>query len=327
MPRPVVFRVVAAVALLVGLVPLRADDKPASPADLEKPFVDLYKSGKLFDKKEYKAVRATFADRFEKLRADELHSAFGNDYDKLMAWLNEHAEVKHEFFNAINEDRDHVPAVFSIFHDLWKHSPEQLAKYWNLAIATAVVWDDPQRGVYDYRGHQRRTKSLLPDNYLKFSALDAYKYILDREKEIQGRESVSRAQVLPWEFLLYVVDHRTPLNERDWAIRTYMTHRPLIGQVYKEIEYDKEMLRTHSEYCKLNGQPYTLESIRRNGGVCAMQADFAARVAKAYAFRRSTSAARRPTSTCTPGSCGWRSSGSRRTASSSATCRSASTQT
>jgi hypothetical protein len=40
------------------------------------------------------------------------------------------------------------------------------------------------------------------------------------------------------------------------------------------------MLRTQSKVCKLNDKPYTLASIREHGGVCAMQADFAARVAK-----------------------------------------------
>ena len=40
------------------------------------------------------------------------------------------------------------------------------------------------------------------------------------------------------------------------------------------------MLKTQSKVCKLNDKPYTLASIKENGGVCAMQADFAARVAK-----------------------------------------------
>jgi hypothetical protein len=280
MPRSPAARLAAVALLLTAWAPLRADEPPANPADLDRPIVELYKSGKLFDKREAKAVRAAFAERFEKVHADDLRGGFGEDYDTLTAWLNEHAEIKQELFNAIDEDHDHVAKVFAIFRDLWKHSPEQLAKYWNLAIATAVVWDDPQRGVYDYRGHQRRTKSILPDDYLKFTALDGYKYFLDHEKEIQGRESVNRIQALPWEFLVYVVNHRTPLAEREWALRTYLAHRALIGQVYRDIEYDKEMLRTRSESCKLNGLPYTLESIRKNGGVCAMQADFASRVAK-----------------------------------------------
>jgi hypothetical protein len=158
-----------------------------------------------------------------------------------------------------------------------------LAKYWNLGIATAVVWDDPKDGLYEYRSHALRTKGVLPDTYRSFTALDAYKYFLDHDKDLQGRDSVPRVQALPWEFLVYVVDHRTPVGEREWAIKNYGARRPMIGTIYNEIEYDQEMLRSRSEVCKLNGKPYTLESIRRHGGVCAMQADFATRVAKSLA--------------------------------------------
>jgi hypothetical protein len=279
MSRPLI-----AFAALFVLIPARADEPSTSAkAAIDGPIVELYKSGKLFDKREYKAVRAAFAERFEKLHADELKYAFGEDYEPLMAWLGEHVEIKQEFFNAIDEERDKIPAVLQIFRSLWKNSPEQLAKYWNLGIATAVVWDDPRHGVYDYRGHQIRTKSILPEGYLNYGPLDAYKYFLDHEKELIGRDGGNRAQALPWEFLIYVVDHRTPVNEREWAVKNYAAHRQMIGAIYKDIEYDKEMLRTRSESCKLNGKPYTLESIRQNGGVCAMQADFASRVAKSLA--------------------------------------------
>jgi hypothetical protein len=278
MLRPTVF-----VALL-AIFPARANEPSSSaPAEIDAPIVELYKSGKLFDKKEYKAVRAAFAERFEKLHADELKAGFGDDFEKLNAWLNEHTDIKHEFFIAIDEDKDHIPAVLRIFRDLWKYSPEQLAKYWNLGIATAVVWDDPRKGVYDYRGHQVRTKSILPDGYMDYGPLDAYKYFLDHEKDLQGRDPINRVQTLPWEFLIYVVDHRTPTGEREWALKTYAAHRAMIGSIYRDVEYDKEMLRTKSESCKLNGKPYTLESIRKYGGVCAMQADFASRVAKSLA--------------------------------------------
>jgi hypothetical protein len=109
----------------------------------------------------------------------------------------------------------------------------------------------------------------------KVDAMDNFKYVLDRQTKLKGPQLQ-----LPWEFLVHVVNHRTPDDERDWAISKYLTRRSGIGVIYKDIEYDKEMLRTQSRVCKLNGKPYTLASIREHGGVCAMQADFAARVAK-----------------------------------------------
>src|SRR5262245_12821402 len=57
----------------------------------------------------------------------------------------------------------------------------------------------------------------------------------------------------------------------------------MIGKIYHEIDYDEEMRLTKSEVCKLNGKDYTLADIKKYGGVCAMQADFAARVGKSLA--------------------------------------------
>ena len=267
----------AACALLlsVGLVARAA-------GEALKPILDLHKANKLFDKNEYKAVRAAAAKVFETRNADVIKDAFGPDHQTLSAWLEKQKDLKEEFFSAVDPKKDDVRRVLEIFHDLWKENPDAVAKYPNLAIAISVVWDQP-RHVYDYRPHQRRTKSNLPDEYEKYGPLDEFRYHVSHAKEIQGKEATNRLEILPYEFLVYVVDHRTPVGEREWAIKNYLAKRPGLGQIYKEIEYDNEMLRTKSEVCKLNGHDYTLADIKKYGGVCAMQADFAARVGKSLA--------------------------------------------
>jgi hypothetical protein len=256
-----------------------ADDKSG---DWAAPIAELYSGNKLFEKSQYKAVRAAFAAAFE-LRHDKLlRTAYGDDFDALNSWLAKHPDIREDFYTALDEQHDKLPAALRLFHALWKKYPDDVGKYPNLAIATAVVWDDA-RAVYDYRGHQVRTHSVLPETVMKFTALDAFAYYAGHAKEIQGKENGSRLQLLPWEFLVYVVDHRTPAEERDWALKNYIAKRPMIGKIYGEIEYDKEMLATDSKVCKLAGHDYTLPSIHRYGGVCAMQADYAARVAKSLA--------------------------------------------
>jgi hypothetical protein len=247
--------------------------------DAAKPILDLYKANKLFDKTEYKAVRTAAAKVFETRNAEFIKEAFGPDYDSLSAWLEKQKDLKEELYSAIEPRKDDVPRVLTIFRDLWKDNPDAVAKYPNLAIAISVVWDQP-RHVYDYRGHQRRTKSNLPDGYLDFGPLQEFRYHVSHAKEVQGKEPFNRLEVLPYEFLAFVVDHRTPVGEREWAIKNYLAKRPMIGSIYKDIDYDEEMLRTKSEVCKLNGKDYTLQDIKKYGGVCAMQADFAARVGK-----------------------------------------------
>ena len=250
--------------------------------DAVKPVLDLHKANKLFDKSEYKAVRSASAKVFETRNASIIKEAFGKDYETLSAWLDKQKDLKEELFSAIDPKMDDISRALEIFHDLWKEDPEAVAKYPNLAIALSVVWDQP-KNVYDYRGHQVRTKSTLPEGYMKYGPLDEFRFHIAHAKAVQGKEPFSRLEVLPYEFLAFVVDHRTPAEERDWAVKNYLIKRPMIGKIYGDIEYDQEMLKTQSKVCKLNDHDYTLADIKKYGGVCAMQADFAARVGKSLA--------------------------------------------
>jgi hypothetical protein len=254
----------------------------AAADEAVQPILDVHKANKLFDKSEYKAVRAAAAKVFEARSATVIKDAFGPDYESLSAWLDKQKDLKEELFSAIDPQRDDVAQALAVFRDLWRDNPEAVAKYPNLAIAVSVVWDQPGN-VYDYRPHQRRTKSELPDGYMKYGHLDEFRYHVSHAKAVQGKEPFNRLEVLPWEFQVYMVDHRTPVEEREWAIKNYLAKRPMLGKIYHEIEYDQEMLRTQSAVCKLNGHDYTLQDIKKYGGVCAMQADFAARVGKSLA--------------------------------------------
>lgn len=231
---------------------------------------------KAFAKGEYKYVRAAYAKFVEAKHGRDLKRNLG-DAGSFFAWLADNPEIKETLFTALDPDGDNLAAAMVVFRDLWKQYPEAVKAHPNVAVAAAVVWDDV-RAAYDYRGHQRRTKSILPESVAGVGPAENFKYLIDRESKLKGPHLQ-----LPWEFLVHVVNHNTPADERDWAVGKYLPRRAGIGTVYKDVEYDKEMLRTKSETCKLNGKPYTLAGIREFGGVCAMQADFAARVAKSLA--------------------------------------------
>jgi hypothetical protein len=261
------------VSLLVSSPGLRAE----TPADAEQAIVELHKSGKLFDKTQYKTVRAAFTRLFEQKHDAQIAQAYGEDRTSLASWLDSHAEIKESFYTAVDERYDKLPAALGLFRAIWKKSPAQLEKYPNLAIATAVTWDD-ERAVYDYRGHQVRTKSTLPDGTV--DGLANFDYMVANEKITEGR-----LRWLPWEYLVFVVDHRTPLDEREWARKYYQKARGVVKSWHQDVPYDRDMLRGEQDRNSglqphLAGKPYTLSNIRKEGGVCAQQADFAARVAK-----------------------------------------------
>jgi phage FluMu protein Com len=235
--------------------------------------LDLYEKKKLFLPIEYPTLRRIYAERFERQNEQKIKQAFGADYEEMNKWLAGHRDIKEELYTAIKTEYDDVTAVLAIFRDLKQKFPTKIESYANLAIATAVTWDQPRSGVYDYGMHQRRTKSTMPEGEL--DAAGNFQFLLDTEKFMQGR-----GQFLPWEFLVLIVDHRTSLTERQWALGNYLPQRAMFGKCYADVPYDFEMLRTGSQQCKLGGQVYSLPNIRQLGGVCAMQADYAARVGK-----------------------------------------------
>ena len=79
---------------------------------------------------------------------------------------------------------------------------------------------------------------------------------------------------LPWQLARFVVDSKLPPSERQWALHHY-DRRKNYGALYGDVRYDIE----HSRWKP--GSRYTLENIRRYGGVCGDQAYFASQTAKA----------------------------------------------
>ena len=269
--RPVAARSAAAVAKLPSsAVPKPSVETKKSHAAEFATLLELYKQKKLFSPKEYPTIRKFYADRFAKAHAEVLAQIFGAD-PELTAWLEKNADLKEELYIAIKPEDD-VPAVLTLFQELHRQFPAKLKAYAQLAIAVAVTWDD-DRNVYRYDGQSRRVHAVMPEQLL--SAVDTFRYFVDAEQYMQGR-----IQFVPWEFLVHTANDRTPVAERIWAMQNYGAKRVMFGECYSQVPYDKEMLRTNDQVCRMADKPYTLENLRQFGGVCAQQADFAARVGK-----------------------------------------------
>ncbi len=253
-----------------------ASESPEGPVkELEagdKKILALHEKKGLFHIAEYPTLRKIFADRFEQAQQAVIRQAWGEDYDAMAEWAEGRPEIRDEFYTAIDPEHDNIAQALTLFRELKKQFPRELPSYTNLAIAIAVTWDDEQ-GIYEYVPHQQQAKSTLPEAMV--GPIESFRYFLDAENAMQGR-----AQFLPWEFLAYVVDHRTPLAERSWALVNYLPKRVMIGRCYAEVPYDKEMVLMGNRISGLQGKPYTLPNLRQFGGASEMQADFAARVAK-----------------------------------------------
>lgn len=261
-------------ALLLLATAARADDAKPKESAPEQALVEALSAEKAFQKGEAKLVRAATAKFFEQTHADDIAAAYGDHAEKLNAWLAANPDIREAFYAGIDPAVDQVGPALTVFRELWKLDAAKLKDYPNVGIALALTWDS-KKGVYDYSPHARRTKSDVAGGMKAFGYKENFAYLTGIEGPLK-----QAVQFFPWEFLVHVVNHQTPTDERDWARKNYLTRRAGVGKTYFDVEYDQEMLKTNSEICKLNGKPYTLQSIKRNGGVCAMQADFAARVAK-----------------------------------------------
>jgi hypothetical protein len=256
--------------------PMEVKETPRLVAAL-KPLYDekLKKPGqprKLFTKEAYEPVRKLFADEFAQAHDVDLRAGFGTDYEEVMTWFETRRDLQEELYTAVDPQQDVVIGVMQLFNQLRKDFPKQFEKYGSLSIATSVVWDKPQ-GIYTYEHHANRTHSTMPTAML--AGVDNFRYLVEAESVMEGR-----AQYVPWEFLVHLVNHNTPAQERLWSLQNFLPSRPMFGKCYSDVPYDTVMLQTESETCKLAGMEYNLPNIRQFGGVCAMQADFAARVGK-----------------------------------------------
>lgn len=238
----------------------------------------LYESGKLFQRSAYKEVRAAFARRFEAAHEADLKKAYAEDYQALNDWFAKNPDIKQNFYTALVERDDDIPKAVALFKEIWKRHPSAFPKWSQLAIATAVTWDE-HRGVYDYKHHQTRVQSVLPAGMM--DALDNFQYVVEHEKSMP-----QPVALYPWEFLVFVVNHKTPLPERKWAFGFYQVAKTKSKSWHKEVPYDHEIVKRENSKDpsaaapRLANQEYTLANIRTYGGVCAHQADFACRTAK-----------------------------------------------
>ncbi len=261
----------------------------------------LYKSGKLFQREAYKQVRTAFAKRFAERHQADIRKAYGEDYDALDAWFAKNVDTKENFYTALLEGHDDIPKALALFKEIWKQYPQSLQKWGQLAIATAVTWDQDQ-GVYDYKPHQMRVQATLPAGTM--DALANYKFIVSNEKKMP-----QPVYYYPWEFLVFVVNHRTPLAERRWAYTFFVATKGKTRSWHQDVPYDMAIIRREinkdpsAPPPKLAGRPYTLENIRTYGGVCATRRTSRAGPPRASAFPPSIAPAPRPIAATTRGGC------------------------
>lgn len=176
----------------------------------------------------------------------------------------------HALLSTMSE-KDHAPLVLENLRALRESRPESWREYGSLAIALAVVNDS---ALPDTWPHAQVAAPLVPKEIPPVE--------LQFDRWIRARESrqleLDPRQLSPGQ-LKFVVDAFVAESELVWARKNIRLVRANFHRAFSQVRYRKD--RADSQKFVWNHAPYTLEEIRKQGGICVDQAYYAAIAGKA----------------------------------------------
>jgi len=229
----------------------------------------------------------------EMIRRGQLHAMLGRDFGiffvddsfapgkgtlaeridpDTVQFILRHPELLEELARTVNPRGDYLPGVFAVLQDLIKKNRKAVHDYPALAVALAVVYDQPVPKIWP---HQQVSRRDLPYKNRPWNDLMAYFTMMNEEKEL-----FYDLKDFDTERLKFVVDAPIDLAEFDWARKNVKTSRTSFDRVYFEVQYQDVRLH-RAQYDWADGA-YTLENILEQGGICTDQTYFAAMTGKAF---------------------------------------------
>ncbi|MEO8206678.1 MAG: hypothetical protein ABI615_10895 [Chthoniobacterales bacterium] len=169
-----------------------------------------------------------------------------------------------EFFETLSE-QDNVPGVLQNLKTLWEKRPAQFVAYQNLALALAVVFDQPAPPRWP---HSQVDPRKIPSEAL--SIVDRFDFWVASN---EARRTLTDLRKLDALQLKFVVDALVSRTELEWAQKNIRFPASDFGRAFTSIRYDQNRIR--SKQYQWTGPEYTLAAIRQQGGICVDQAYFA----------------------------------------------------
>ena len=189
----------------------------------------------------------------------------------LQAWVLSNEDFSEQFFSSIKAV-DHLPNMLSILETLYRRDPGKFARYPSLALAIALVYDVPPPPWWP---HFQVSKEALPrklpqpqDTFDRLTREDMLGHTYFRLARLRAEE------------LKFAVDVAAPASELDWSEANVPYSLDDFEQTYLMINYRLDRANNYA-LMSWTGQPYTLQAIKAQGGICVDQAYFAAEAGKA----------------------------------------------
>lgn len=191
-----------------------------------------------------------------------VEDAYGRE---MVTWLLNQPATMEELLLTLNK-KDDSTKVMSVLKQIWFAGPDKAKKYFNLAIATSVVFDEPFE--------IRNVNSSNPDSRMTLDAVERYLWYVEKDEKGKLAAPMDRTSARD---LVYVVCAPVPPSELDWAIGKMHLSRKRWGEAYGMVEYLMERAVKGLNPYDL----YTFEEILDKGGICGDQSYFCANTARA----------------------------------------------
>jgi hypothetical protein len=215
------------------------------------------------------SIKPTWGEILGLYKWQSLRLAHGDVPESTWAWLMNDAALTDAFFHNLSP-QDKVDRVIGMLEDLHRAAPDKFPAYNDLALAFALVWDDPPScKTHDQMGGASvpQDSSTVTERFLFYAACnDKSSFEWDERK-------------LPAEYLKFVVDTAVSLDELRWAQKHARMAKATYGTMFFSVKYDTQRLDANQFDWPL--PVYSLAAIQKKGGICVDQAYFAAIAGKA----------------------------------------------
>lgn len=212
--------------------------------------------------------------RFIRSCHPDVLEAFADSDSKreFLQWLLGQPQIL-KMFNDTVAPEDKLPDALNIWQQIWNEDKQSADRFAALAIACALVFDEPMSIDPRVLGSANQSSQSAADS-MEVNALARFRFY--RQSELHGALRNKVSTQLPWE-LLWVVDAPVPESELAWAQSRVNYPRSAWGQAYDDIRYRMDMVTANI----IPWKTYTLAEIKKEGGICGDRAYFASISAKA----------------------------------------------
>ena len=236
-----------------------SDSQPASAQDVEKIFQDPVKREKYLGS----LVSAEFSDPRDEPLFKKL------DPGVVAEWVGD-AELSSLLFESLSP-QDYAPAVLARLQEIRLAHPGKFREYPALAVALALVYDQALPGFWP---HDQVNPQLVPRRDIAVA-----EFFADWVTSNETRALMLDLRKLRPGQIKFIID--APLEDAEfvWARKNVRYPRMDFDKAFGSVAYDHDRLKNR-EYEWMEGT-YTLEDLRRKGGICVDQAYYAMIAGKA----------------------------------------------